>query len=208
MLKEVQSLNGKLASLNRFLSKAAEKSLSFFKTLKRCIKKSDFVWTEEANKALQEMKKQMAELPTLTAQIEGETLIMYISAAEKAPRTSVKGQILVDFIAELPAKESDSDEKVVTNGVPAKEVWRLFTDKSSNEGGPRAGLILTNPVEVKFTYALHFKFKASNNEAEYEALLAGLRIAEKIGVKHIKAFVDSKLVENHINDLYHGKLAL
>ncbi|GKE78023.1 reverse transcriptase domain-containing protein, partial [Tanacetum coccineum] len=120
------------------------------------------------------------------------------------PRTSVKGQILSDFLAELPTKESDGDEKVVTNGVPAKEVWRLFTDGSSNEGGSGAGLILTNPAEVEFTYALRFKFKASNNEAEYEALLAGLRIAEKIGVKHIEAFVDSKLVANQINDLYHA----
>ncbi|GKF18460.1 hypothetical protein Tco_0063378 [Tanacetum coccineum] len=41
-VKEVQSLNGKLASLNRFLSKSAENSLPLFKTLKKCIKKSDF----------------------------------------------------------------------------------------------------------------------------------------------------------------------
>nr|GEU40700.1 reverse transcriptase domain-containing protein [Tanacetum cinerariifolium] len=44
-IKEVQSLNGKLASLNRFLSKSTEKSLPLFKTLKTCIKKSDFHWT-------------------------------------------------------------------------------------------------------------------------------------------------------------------
>ncbi|GJT93852.1 reverse transcriptase domain-containing protein [Tanacetum coccineum] len=47
-IKEVQSLNGKLASMNRFLSKSAEKSLPLFKTLKKCIKKSDFHWTPEA----------------------------------------------------------------------------------------------------------------------------------------------------------------
>ncbi|GJW32986.1 reverse transcriptase domain-containing protein [Tanacetum coccineum] len=45
-LKDVQKLNGKLASLNRFLSKSAEKSLPFFKTLKKCTKKSDFQWTQ------------------------------------------------------------------------------------------------------------------------------------------------------------------
>lgn len=56
-LKEVQSLNGKLASLNRFLSKSAEKSLPFFRTLKKCIKKSDFHWTPEAEIAFKEMKK-------------------------------------------------------------------------------------------------------------------------------------------------------
>ncbi|GJZ69465.1 reverse transcriptase domain-containing protein [Tanacetum coccineum] len=55
-LKEAQSLNGKLASLNRFLSKSAEKLLPFFKTLKRCVKKSDFQWTPEAERAFQNMK--------------------------------------------------------------------------------------------------------------------------------------------------------
>ncbi|GKG12466.1 hypothetical protein Tco_0346703 [Tanacetum coccineum] len=51
-IKEVQSLNGKLAGLNRFLSKSAEKSLLLFKTLKKCVKKSDFRWTPEAEQAL------------------------------------------------------------------------------------------------------------------------------------------------------------
>ncbi|GKB89442.1 reverse transcriptase domain-containing protein [Tanacetum coccineum] len=67
MLKEVQSLNKKLESLNRFLSKSAEKSLPFFKSLKNCIKKSDFQWTTDAEKAFQEMKQCIAELPMLTA---------------------------------------------------------------------------------------------------------------------------------------------
>ncbi|GJY30021.1 reverse transcriptase domain-containing protein [Tanacetum coccineum] len=50
-LKDVQKLNGKLASLNRFLAKSAEKSLSFFKTFKKCMKKSDFHWTTEAEES-------------------------------------------------------------------------------------------------------------------------------------------------------------
>ncbi|GJX88678.1 reverse transcriptase domain-containing protein [Tanacetum coccineum] len=66
-LKDVQELNGKLASLNRFLSKSAKKSLPFFKTLKKCTKKSDFQWTVKAEAAFKEMKKLIAELPTLTA---------------------------------------------------------------------------------------------------------------------------------------------
>nr|GFD12729.1 reverse transcriptase domain-containing protein [Tanacetum cinerariifolium] len=52
-IKEVQSLNEKLARLNRFLSKSAEKSLPLFQTLKKCIKKSDFRWTTEAEQAFQ-----------------------------------------------------------------------------------------------------------------------------------------------------------
>ncbi|GJW98416.1 reverse transcriptase domain-containing protein [Tanacetum coccineum] len=58
-IKEVQSLNGKLASLNRFLSKSAEKSLPLFKTLKKCIKKSDFHWTPEAEQAFKQLKQHL-----------------------------------------------------------------------------------------------------------------------------------------------------
>ncbi|GJX02740.1 reverse transcriptase domain-containing protein [Tanacetum coccineum] len=83
-LKDVQKLNGKLASLNRFLSKSAEKSLPFFKTLKKCTKKSDFQWTQEAEVAFRQMKKLIADLPMLTAPKEREELIMYLAAAKEA----------------------------------------------------------------------------------------------------------------------------
>ncbi|GJU68838.1 reverse transcriptase domain-containing protein [Tanacetum coccineum] len=83
-LKDVQKLNGKLASLNRFLSKSAEKSLPFFKTLKKCTKKSDFQWTQEAEAAFKQMKKLIAELPMLTAPKEKEELIVYLAAAKEA----------------------------------------------------------------------------------------------------------------------------
>ncbi|GJV47605.1 reverse transcriptase domain-containing protein [Tanacetum coccineum] len=83
-IKDVQKLNGKLASLNRFLSKSAEKSLPFFKTLKKCTKKSDFQWTPEAEEAFKQMKKLIAELPTLTAPRENEELIIYLAAAKEA----------------------------------------------------------------------------------------------------------------------------
>ncbi|GJW95945.1 reverse transcriptase domain-containing protein [Tanacetum coccineum] len=60
----------------RFLSKSAEKLLPFFKTLKKCAKKSDFQWTAEAEAAFKQMKKLIAELPTLTAPMEKEELIV------------------------------------------------------------------------------------------------------------------------------------
>ncbi|XP_071741635.1 uncharacterized mitochondrial protein AtMg00860-like [Rutidosis leptorrhynchoides] len=82
--KQVQSLNGKLAALTRFLSKAAERSLPFFHTLKECAKKSDFKWTEEAEKAFQEMKALLKDLPTLTTPIAGETLTLYLAVSKEA----------------------------------------------------------------------------------------------------------------------------
>nr|GEW92858.1 reverse transcriptase domain-containing protein [Tanacetum cinerariifolium] len=83
-IKEVQSLNGKLASLNRFLSKSTEKSLPLFQTLKKCIKKSDFRWTAEAKRAFQQLKQHLSDLPLLVAPKPQEELIMYLSATHGA----------------------------------------------------------------------------------------------------------------------------
>ncbi|GJT83104.1 reverse transcriptase domain-containing protein [Tanacetum coccineum] len=82
-LKDVQKLKGKLASLNRFLAKSAEKSLLFFKTLKKCTKKSNFYWTAESEEAFKQMKQLIAELPMLTAPMEKEELIVYLAEAKE-----------------------------------------------------------------------------------------------------------------------------
>nr|GEU70380.1 reverse transcriptase domain-containing protein [Tanacetum cinerariifolium] len=83
-IKEVQSLNGKLASLNIFLFKSAEKSLPLFKTLKKCIKKSDFYWTSEAEQAFKQVKQHLSELPLLVAPKPKEELIVYLSGSYRA----------------------------------------------------------------------------------------------------------------------------
>nr|GEW37523.1 hypothetical protein [Tanacetum cinerariifolium] len=57
--------------------------------------------------------------------------------------------------------------------------WILFTDRSSCIDGSEASLIITNLEGMEFTYALRFRFDATNNEAEYEALIVGLWIAEQ-----------------------------
>ncbi|GJR24632.1 reverse transcriptase domain-containing protein [Tanacetum coccineum] len=66
-LKDIQSLNGKLAALSRFLSKGMERSLAFFKVLKECKDKKSIQWTTEADKALEKIKKVTQSLTTLTA---------------------------------------------------------------------------------------------------------------------------------------------
>nr|GEV01205.1 reverse transcriptase domain-containing protein [Tanacetum cinerariifolium] len=58
---------------------------------------------------------------------------------------------------------------------------------------------------MEFTYALRFRFGATNNKAKYEALIAGLRIAEQMGVKKLQANVDSRLVANQVNGTYVAK---
>ncbi|GJS94675.1 reverse transcriptase domain-containing protein [Tanacetum coccineum] len=217
--KDVQKLNGKLASLNRFLSKSVEKSLSFFKTLQKCTKKSNFQWTQEAEIAFRQMKKLIADLLMLTAPKEREELMIYIAAAKEAisavlmteregkqmpvPMISIKGKILADFIVERQEEESPDELMIEPEELP--EPWTLFTDGSLCIDGFEAGLILTNPEGVEFTYAMRFRFEATNNEVEYEALIVGLRIAEQIGVKNLQANVDSQLVANQVNGSYVAK---
>ncbi|GKD72631.1 reverse transcriptase domain-containing protein [Tanacetum coccineum] len=86
------------------------------------------------------------------------------------PKTSIKGQILAYFIIERPDEESPDELMAEPEELP--EPWTLFTDGSSCIDGSGAGLILTNPEGVEFTYAMRFRFVATNNEAEYEALIA------------------------------------
>ncbi|GKD04617.1 reverse transcriptase domain-containing protein, partial [Tanacetum coccineum] len=83
--------------------------------------------------------------------------------------------------------------------------WKLFTDGPSCVDGSGASLILTNPKGAEFTYALRFRFDATSNEAEYEALLASLRIVEQMGVKNLQTNVDSRLVANQVNETYTAK---
>ncbi|GJU51958.1 reverse transcriptase domain-containing protein [Tanacetum coccineum] len=230
-IKDVQELNGKLASLNRFLSKSAEKSLPFLKTLKKCTKKSDFQWTQEAEAAFKQMKKLIAELPTLTAPREHEELIIHLFAAKEAISavlmTDREGkQIPVYFVSRAlrgpptnkativkfrnvlenaEMEEEESPDELMAEPEELPELWTLFMDGSSCVDGSGAGLILTNPEGAEFTYAKRFRFEATNNEAEYEALIAGLRIAEQMGVKNLQAHVDSRLVANQVNSSYIAK---
>ncbi|GKC76414.1 reverse transcriptase domain-containing protein [Tanacetum coccineum] len=156
------------------------------------------------------LKQCIAELPMVTAQKPKEELIMYlctswgaISAVLLAERDS--RQISIYFVScTLQTIEINYNlmEKLVLAIVHATRRLR----RSSCLEGSGARLILTSPEgRQEFTYALRFKFDASNNEAEYEALVAGLQIAEKIGMKNMAAKVDSRLVANQINGLYEAK---
>ncbi|GKA17829.1 reverse transcriptase domain-containing protein [Tanacetum coccineum] len=208
---------------------SAEKSLPFFKTQKRCMKKNDFQWIPEAERAFQGIKQCIVELPMVTASRPKEELIMYLYAAREAilsrsentrrmlkwkfeleafdntyrPRMSIRSQVLAEFITERTDEEDPAIE------APAEDVtsepWTLIMNRSSCLEGSGAGLIPTSPEDEEFTYGLRFEFDTSNNKTEYEALIAGLRITEQIGLKNLIAKVDSRLMENQINRSYEAK---
>ncbi|GJR42866.1 reverse transcriptase domain-containing protein [Tanacetum coccineum] len=117
--------------------------------------------------------KQIMSRPDVAGRLQKWNVMLGEHNITYRPRTSVKGKILTDFLVEKPYENLPE--------TPAADIpqdpWTLFTDGSSCIDGSGTGLILTSPKGTKFTYALRFQFTASNNEAEYEALIAGLRIA-------------------------------
>ena len=100
------------------------------------------------------------------------------------PRTAIKSQALVDFLAEwrenqIPALASIPDH------------WIMYFDGSLNLGGGGAGVLFISPKGELLKYIFQILFEVSNNEAEYEALLHGLRLAVSLGIKRLVVYGDS-----------------
>jgi ribonuclease HI len=83
--------------------------------------------------------------------------------------------------------------------------WTLSVDGASNIRGSGAGVILEGPDGVLIEQSLHFAFKASNNQAEYEALIAGIKLAREMEVTDLRAKSDSQLVTNQVSGDYQTK---
>jgi ribonuclease HI len=113
-------------------------------------------------------------------ELMGETLAY-------APRKAVKSQILADFVAEW------IDMQLPPPQIQA-ECWTLYFDGSVMKTGAGAGLLFVSPLGEHMRYAVCLHFPASNNMAEYEALLCGLRIAIETGIKRLDVMGDSQLV--------------
>ncbi|XP_052726197.1 uncharacterized protein LOC128194674 [Vigna angularis] len=109
-------------------------------------------------------------------------------------RRSIKGQHLADFAAELIPALEDSTPK-----------WILSVDGSSDKRGGGAGVVLEGPGGLVIEQAITFKFPASNNQAEYEALIAGLSLAREFTINRLECRMDSKLVVGHVNGTYQVK---
>jgi len=113
------------------------------------------------------------------------------------PRGPIKGQIYVDFVVELSS--------AATHQEGADFKWLLSVDGSSNQQGSAAGVILEGSDGLLIEQAVRFAFKASNNQAEFEALIAGMLLAKKMGAKGLLAKSDSLLVTGQVMGEYQAK---
>ena len=76
--------------------------------------------------------------------------------------------------------------------------WELYVDRAANQRGSRVGLVLVSPERITIEKSLKLNFSATNNETEYEALLMGMMMVQKMGGKAVRVFSDSKLVVGQV----------
>ncbi|XP_057443790.1 uncharacterized protein LOC130735939 [Lotus japonicus] len=205
-VKEVQRLTGRMTALARFLPMACDKAAPFFTCLK---KNSKFQWTEACEQAFTKLKESLATLLVLSKPTPGVPLTLYLAVTDRAvstvllqeegkkqkPRGQVTIQSLIDFVAELTP----------TEGEKTQGEWVLFVDGSSNDTGSGAGITIESPDKMVIEQSLKFEFKASNNQSEYEALIAGLRLAIELGVQKLFIKGDSQLVVKQVKGEYQVK---
>ncbi|GJW88546.1 reverse transcriptase domain-containing protein [Tanacetum coccineum] len=140
-------------------------------------KKDDFQWTDRSQKSLQAEKKLIGgKLPTLTSTREHEE------------------------INHILAWQQKKIQRVLRRTRNGRQIPVYFCKPHSSEAVSQL-----YPYGKVVLALAQSKFEATNNEAEYEALIAGLRIAEQMGVKNIQANVDSRLVANQVNGSYIAK---
>ncbi|XP_073154139.1 uncharacterized protein [Henckelia pumila] len=108
------------------------------------------------------------------------------------PRTAIKAQALADFLAETVQLEQE-------------ELWKIFVDGSSCQSGCGAGIVIISPWGEETNISIRLDFKASNNEAEYEALLLGLKAARNLGISRANLYSDSQLAIQQSNGRFECK---
>ncbi|GJU41204.1 reverse transcriptase domain-containing protein [Tanacetum coccineum] len=267
-LKDIQSLNGKLAALSYFLSKGAERSLPFFKFVQALpTLTTPRAWetlimylaaSKESINAALFAKRSKEQLPIyfVSRVLQGaelnypalEKLILaLVHVARRIRRyfqahtimvptgTPIKQELTgpkktgrvakwaielgehniiflkrderetpADFLPEIPFDDNEKKVKEKEVSDPSNK-WKLYNDGASSPDGAGAGLMLIDPAGKEYSYALRFEFETTKNEAEYEALLAGLRIAQEMETTKVAIYRDSQLVVNQINGTYTAK---
>ena len=104
--------------------------------------------------------------------------------------TALKSQILADFVAEYSGPLPEEENKT----------WQLFVDGASSVQGAGVGVQMLGPQGEDLKYAAHLLFPITNNAAEYEAIILGLKLAKGAGAEEVHVFSDSQLAVTQINN--------
>ncbi|XP_025674231.1 uncharacterized protein [Arachis hypogaea] len=137
--------------------------------------------------------KQVLQKPDLAGRMLAWSIKLSQFQIKFEPRNAIKAQALTDFVAEM------TPEKL------APEPWKLHVDGSSNSTHGGAGIILESQNGITIEHSVRYEFPVSNNQAEYEALLAGLTLAREVGAKALEVNTDSQVVSSQINGSYQAR---
>ncbi|XP_024024255.1 uncharacterized protein LOC112092393 [Morus notabilis] len=207
---------------------ATNKCVPFFDALKGSRR---FEWTPQCEEAFQKLKEHLGKPPVLSKPHPNEELSLYLSVSQHAISSmlireeervqlpiyyvnkrlldaesrytemerlalALMGQALAEFSHRLAPAEPEEIESTE---------WKLYVDGASSDNGSGADVLLISPEGHKITSAVRFKFKASNNEAEYEALIAGLRLASHLKIERLSIFNDSQLVVGQVKEQFQAR---
>ena len=122
------------------------------------------------------------------------------------PRTSIKGQVLANLMTEfvecpeeIYMEQHGMDEKSVgLISAQAPSPWKVYVDGAANQRGSGVGLVLISPERITIEKSLRLGFLATINEAEYEALLIGMEMVQKMGGRTVEMFSDLRLVVGQV----------
>ncbi|XP_059455331.1 uncharacterized protein LOC132185592 [Corylus avellana] len=251
------------ATHQRFIAQSTDRSLPFFKILRK-----SFEWNDECKVAFKNLKEYLASPPLLNRAELGEPLYVYLASTtttvnfvliregiEKLafalitiarrlrpyyqahpievltshplkkslhksntssclvqwsvelgdfdigylPRTAIKAQVVALFLGQFT---EDTEE---TNEGNKEPVWFIEVDGSSSLERSGAGIVIKTPDGVTVKHAVRFKFQATNNKAQYEALIAGLHMPKQHGANSVSVQSDSQLVVGQLMGEYEAK---
>ncbi|CAL8087069.1 unnamed protein product [Prunus armeniaca] len=162
--------------------------------------------------------KYMLTRPMLRRRIGKWTLALTEFAFRYVPQKAVKGQAVVDFLADHPGEEIENMDSLdiknadlltrahtcLNNPIYSVHLtpWKLYFDGSKTDVASGAGIVLEDPLGIVHCYSFQLDFQCTNNRAEYEALIIGLEMLVELGIQSVEMLGDSMLVLKQIAGEY------
>ncbi|XP_016173272.1 uncharacterized protein LOC107615752 [Arachis ipaensis] len=129
--------------------------------------------------------------PMLRGRLEKWMLALTEFDLQYVPAKAVKGQVIADFLVDNSKDLNDQGANVIEVKV---DYWKLYFDESKHKDGAGVGILIVSPEGIPSKFLFEIKYPYSNNEAEYEALILGLKILINKGVSEVQILGDSQLV--------------